>query len=331
MDSNVSKNTFSHKFFKLRLTNENTSIFIGNLLKQKLHSILNLYLQSVNFAIDTQFFEPALEPKIALLEPCIEPIASNLKIGNILSTLQLTPIVYKCSIALALGSYFKIAPRIIAVNLISLLDCEQNNIISESSFDLYIETTKSGWINFYLDSLSLAGWLQQSLFFLKTERFIEGDLSMVCQLNKTPANLFPIQYVHARCCSLLYLAAREKLITLQKDNSQTEIGQLSQIRSISWLDAQNNLWLKSAVEFQLIYQLLTITDAFTSNSAKWNKLAINLSQTAAIFISECHFMGATKRKYPQKAIARVGLIILTQYWLQRILVEKLNVAAPTSL
>ena len=32
-----------------------------------------------------------------------------------------------------------------------------------------------------------------------------------------------------------------------------------------------------------------------------------------------------------KAIARLGLIALSQYWLQRILLEKLNVAAPVSL
>ena len=331
MDSNVSKNTFSHKFFKLRFTNENTSIAVKNLLKQKLHSIFSLYLQSVDFAIDPQFFASALEPKIALLKPCIESITANVKIGKVLSTPQLTPIVYKCSIALALGSYFKIAPQIIAVNAIGLLKSEPNKIISESGFDLYVEITESGWINFYWDSLSLSSWLQQSFLFVNTQRSSERNLSMICPLNKTPTNLFSVQYVHARCCSLLYLAARKKLFVFQTDNSQTEIGRLLQPKSISWLDAQNNLWLKSTVEFQLIHQLLEMTDAFTNGSAKWNKLAINLSQTTAIFISECRFSGVTRHEYPPEAIARLGLIVLTQYWLQRILVEKLNVAAPTSL
>ena len=331
MDSNVSKNTFSHKFFKLRLTHENTSISIGNLLKQKLHSIFDLYSQSINFAIDPQFLYSALEPKIVPLESCIESIASNLKIRKNLLTLQLTPIVYKCSIGLALGSYLKTSPQIVAMSLASLLNFERDNIILKSGFDLYVEIAESGWINFYLDSLSLGCWLKQSWSFTKAESVDKRDLFMVCQLEQTPANLFPVQYVHARCCALLLLAARKKLITLGEDNFSNGVGQLSEPQSISWLDAQNTLWLKDLRELKLIHQLLTVTDAFTSRSVKWNKLAINLSHTAAIFISQCRFLGEIKHEYPHKAIARLGLIVLTQYWLQRVLIEKLNVAAPISL
>ena len=68
-----------------------------------------------------------------------------------------------------------------------------------------------------------------------------------------------------------------------------------------------------------------------SKSNDWVKLAFNLAKTVEVFLAECRFLGLVKRETPQKAIARLGLIAMAQYWLQKILLEKLKVAAPNSL
>lgn len=329
MDSNVSKNTFSHKFFKLRFTRENGRISIEDLLKCKLGSTINFYQQTANLSLNPQSLATILEPKITLLESSIELISSNSKRDLVFFTSQLTPIVYGCSIAFVLSSYSTSSPQTIAKILVNLLDTEQSNDLADSYLNLNMEITEAGGINFFLDSQSLANWLQQLLIFIQTKNLGDRDLAKVCPPDKTPANLFPVQYIHSRCCSLLRLAARERLIILKDNNFHNLAWQLIQPKSISWLDAQNNLWLKEEIEFDLLRQILLVTDSFASKSANWAKLALNLSDTVAMFLAESCFMGE-KQKYPHRAIARLGLIAITQYWLQRILVEKLNVAAPTS-
>ena len=101
--------------------------------------------------------------------------------------------------------------------------------------------------------------------------------------------------------------------------------------SISWLDENCNLWIDGESELILLRQLFFITDSFIDEHKKWHKLALDFSQAIAIFLAECRFLGEIRQQTPQKAIARLGLIALSQYWLQRILVEKLHVTAPTSL
>ncbi|MEL6929298.1 MAG: hypothetical protein AAFO95_11765 [Cyanobacteria bacterium J06600_6] len=68
-----------------------------------------------------------------------------------------------------------------------------------------------------------------------------------------------------------------------------------------------------------------------ASSLSWSQLALNLSEATAIFLADCRFLGGVKVQYPDLALARLGLIALVQLWLQKILVEKLNIAAPKSL
>ena len=331
MDGNVSKKTFSHKFFKLPFNRENTFISIKKLLTNRLCSILDLYLQSLNLSIDIQFFASALELKIVVLELPIEQISYNIGLERVLLTSQSAQIIYRCHVVRALASYLKIAPETVAINLVELLDFGSSNNKYESSFDLKIEITKSGRIDFLLSSLSLSNWLQQSLLSTQVTNIAKDNVvGKVLQLHQTPRDLFSVQYVRARCCSLLDLAVREKLV-IREDNLNYSPWQLSRSRSIPWLDAENNLWFKNISELNAIANLLTIVDLFDRQSIDWHKQAINFSQTTSIFLTECRFLGAVKYQYPQLAIARLGLIMLCQYWLARISIEKLNIAAPTSL
>ncbi|MDJ0589758.1 MAG: hypothetical protein QNJ72_07145 [Pleurocapsa sp. MO_226.B13] len=331
MESNVSKKTFSHKFFKIRFTQDNSTISIQDLLKQKLLWAIEQYQQKANLDFNPQLAATSLERKIILLESSIEPLSSLLKTSKFLLTLRLTPIVYGCSVALALTPNLTIAPQIIAKNLVDWYLFERDNTTIESGLDFAIEIVESGWINFYLSSQSLAEWLHKLLIFIQTTNIVHYPLSHVARQSNNSDNLFSIQYIYSRCCALLRLADREKLIVLKDDRFNNLAWQLSQPIFISWLDDRNNLWLQERAEFDLLRQLLMIIDSFDSKSANWVKLALNFSQKVAIFLAECPFLGKVNHESPQKAIARLGLIAFAQYWLQRILVEKLNVAAPTSL
>ena len=335
MDNNVSKNTCSYKFFKLRFTQEKPTISVKNLLKQYLLPTLDLYRQRSNIKLDLEFIYTTLERKIVLSHSYHRQLSSENKTSRVLSKPQLTPIVYSCPIALSLASYFLLSPQIIAENLVNLLPLINDNTISQSCLKLRIEIIPPGWINFYFDSRSLASWLEQSLIFLETKVAVQSDLSQYAisnnQLRKTPENLFPVQYIHARCCSLLRLGAREKLITLKDNSFGTVTWHLKQPKQISWLDEEQNLWLTQESEYRLLRQLLVVTDSFAMESNNWVKLAFNLSKTVEIFQAECRFLGEVKHKTTSKAIARLGLIALAQYWLQKILREKLNLVAPITL
>lgn len=335
MDSNVSNNTNSHKFFKILFNQENSSISLRNLLKQWLLLICDLYQQKFYVQFEHKFIITVLETKITLGDPQSQQFFLGNKINQPLFKTQLLPIQYSCPLGLLIASYLQISLKIVTANLEKLFIYQQNSLAPKLESGILIELVSSGWLNFYLDAQTINNWLDRSQFLIQNKTIDNHFLSTaipVNPINKTITNSFPPQYIHGRCCSLLRLGAREKLITLQGDFEQ--IGwQLEDPASIQWSDQEQNLWLTQASECNLLIQLLMVTDAFTSNTnhTDWFKVAWKLSQGMAIFQAECRFLGGIKQQYPQKAIARLGLIALVQYWLQRILVEKLQVTAPTEV
>ncbi|MGF1587708.1 MAG: hypothetical protein ACFCU7_00420 [Pleurocapsa sp.] len=334
MDSNVSKNTISHKFFKLRLEREKAAISVKNLLKQQLLLSLNLYQQQLNKQIDLEFMAAVLERKIVLSIREPGQLSDQSKAEVILSPPKFTPIMYSCPIGLDLASAVQMPPPIIIEQIGNLLTSKQANLAAGSELKLLVETVSSGWINFYLDSEAIAGWLKRSQLVIAHQTnprsySATAGVLLDCGGNQTSDNLFAVQYIHARCCSLLQLAAREKAIAIQDFDCSG--WQIIEPQLISWADEEHNLWLTELSAQNLIYRLLSIVDSFGSNSPDWVKLAGNLSLDTAIFLADCRFLGQIKQQCPQKAIARLGLIAFVQYWLQKILVEKLKVAAPKTL
>lgn len=335
MDNNVSKNTFFDKFFKLRFAVDKSTISLKNVLKRNLLQAIDLYQQQKNFNLDLEFIYTILERKIVLLYSSRNKLSSKNKIDQVLSELQSAQIVYSCSIAFSLTRYCSLSSQIIAKNLVSLLVLNGISATSEFNLKLLIEIAEPGWINFYMDSINIAKWLERTSGFLETlpaKNHRNGKkLLFDHQLHTTTKNLFSCQYIHARYCSLLRLGAREKLIALQDGNFHRVSWHLEQPQPISWLDEAENLWLTHAAEYNLLRQLLVVADSFATEIVNWSKLALNLSEAMTFFEAECRFLGDIKRTNVEKAIARLGLVALAQYWLQRILLEKLNIAAPTEL
>ena len=340
MDSNVSKNTNSHNFFKLEVKRKKLGISTKNLLKQELLLILNSYQQKFDVQIEQNYFASILENKISISNYKNQPAKHFRSITSLTET-KSVPIVYSCPIGLLLAANQSHALQIIMQQIKQLVSNRENADLELLSVLVEIEIVDRGWINFYLGSKFMAIWLEQSLVW--HQRAIINDRAFakkeICAWENTFTNLFPVQYIHARCCSLLNLAARENLISLSDDSPW--IVRPIPTKIFPWLDEQNTLWLTRLAERNLLQQLLIVADSWvedisdreacTESNRQWSKLAFNLSQATAIFLADCRFLGEVKQKYPPLAIARLGLIALVQLWLQRILGEKFGVAASKSM
>ena len=332
MDTNVSKNTFSHKFFKLGFIKENAPISLKYLLKQQILQTIDLYRQQEKVELDLNFIDQVLEAKIILFQSYQDKLPLQKQNHKFFLTLPVTSISYSCPIAFTLSAFFASTAPIIAENLASLLTLNQDNILCESRFVIDIEIVSTGWINFYFEPQTIGAWLKMQT---QVDIIMPAIKLASCQLQKTKhdLNLFPIQYAHARCCCLLLLGARENLINL-KDNLFTQPSwSIKQPQTISWLNHQQNLYFSATTEYDLLFQLITVSDSFlvAGGAYNWHKLALNLSTAVIIFLADCPLFGRLHRENSQKAIARLGLIALAQYWLQRILLEKLRVNATTTL
>ena len=325
MDSNVSKNTNSHNFFKLRVDCEKLDISVRDLLSKELLSSLTLYQQQLDVKIEHSWLATIIKNKTAISNHKNNTtiLSENGALG-IASAGKFIPIVYGCPLGLSLTTTLQQSPAIIVKRVGNLLILRQKNKQRDCEFELLTERLASGWINFYLDAKFIGSWLSK-LFArspIHTKRLRQDP-----SLDRHTARLLPVQYLHARCCSLLALGAREKLLVFDFDS-----GCLKYPEAIAWLDEQQNLWFKEAAEYNLIRQLLIVTDAWVGdNNRQWAKLALNLSRATDIFMADCRFLGKIKAEYPQLAIARLGLIALVKFWLEKILRTKLNLPAPQSM
>jgi hypothetical protein len=277
MDSNVSKKTNSHNFFKLRLNREKLGISVKNLLKQELLLILDLYQQKLNIRIEPKLVQNLLAAKITI-SPDQSSRTSGRNNRSHLSQAQFLPIIYACPLGLSLATNLQQSPPTIMQQIGYLLTAKDDSDLDQGQ--LLTEIVPLGWINFYLDAKLIADWLGRSLFWSQINIIDDQQSSnrAIYTLDKAPPQLFPVQYIHARCCSLLRLAARENLITLAAN-----LEQIKQPQSISWLDPEHNLWLTEIAEHNLLQQLLLVSDSWLENTniCRWSKLALSLSHNTA--------------------------------------------------
>lgn len=320
MDSNVSKETFLHKFFLLPLSQEKKTISIVDLLRSKLLSIFDLYQQQQNIAFSYQFPQISIPVNIALLDSAIDSRTLNQQADRVFFSSQSKTIVYASSIILVIAACLKKAPQIILEEWEDLWNFPAKNINATSYLKFHISLQQSGWVYFYLSEKSIAIYLKRSLNSFNLKTTITLHLAYSKGFIRGTKDLFSLQYVHARCCSLLRLGVREKIIP-----------NYDALTSLNWLDSGDRLYCQEEAEIYLLRQLFLITDSFTQEAVNWEKLASNFSQTIMVFVAECRFLEAVRQKNPEVALARLGLIALCQYWLQRILTEKLNLPAPTEI
>ncbi|HBB33732.1 MAG TPA: hypothetical protein DDZ80_12480 [Cyanobacteria bacterium UBA8803] len=292
--------------------------------------------------------KPGLQEQLwaAMNSSGMNPVTANLP-GITQLTPQTVPlrrlsvhdgVVYQSAIALKLAPLLHLDALDIAHQLIVVLPTLAHNSTESFSLDFGVEVLPPGWINFRLSDRSLATWLQQLIRIppLRTGG-VGGEKAI--SLNATPdRNFFPLQYVHARCCSLLHLAHRQGLIQLHTigDRAQRNIVEPD---PIPWLDdspkagsEQLYLRLVHPAELSLITQMLDLLDATSKGDRdSWLKRGIALSQAFEQFYSSCRIWGEVKTQNPQLAQARLGLVALTQLLLRSLLEDQLGIPAPAEL
>ncbi|WP_287526297.1 DALR anticodon-binding domain-containing protein [Okeania sp. SIO2C2] len=278
-------------------------------------------------------------------------------------------IVYKSAIAMKLASVCQQPAIYIATELVKYCREIVNTDTNKETDNFEFEVISSGIIYFYLTDLSIANWLDYltsfPLNFEQQELQVGVDFNEVrsCFCNgdvsKSPktfrqsrrgfrpnyfdksletTNLFPIQYSHARCCSLLRMGIRDRLInvTLTGPDGSGQFWQLQTSKSISWQQPNGQLQFLHDAEYQLIAQIASTLDRIycVSSSKKpinWQKVADAMSVAFQDFYSHCRIWGEVKVKKPKLAQARLGLVLVSQSILRFLLEERLGGEAPVEL
>ncbi len=164
-------------------------------------------------------------------------------------------------------------------------------------------------------------------------------------------------YAHARCCSLLKLAANEKIVKTTTDWQISRSDGLLDPTSVqNQPTTDSNCIFEHPAEQQLIQTLMAVLDGIYSDnwqlessqtasteqisrrgcnghqkSPNWTKLTIDLAQSWLEFDRRCQIFGEIKDRNPRLATARCKLTAISRRYLQVLLENYLGVEAAVSL
>ena len=203
-----------------------------------------------------------------------------------------------------------------------------SHLSANCSDDFLVEVLPPGLIEMEVSDLVLVAWLQRFVdsWRGKSIDFNSSALKAGCVkavMSEKSDSVFSIQYVHARCCSLLRLAQHEKLIDTNNFSSE----------SIPWFNSYGILCLNHQAERRLINCLVKLVDELEpaiARSLKWEGAALSLVKAFESFWSTCRIYG-TLTTTPELAVARLGLVMATQSVLKFLLEEKLDISACSEL
>ncbi len=254
--------------------------------------------------------------------------ALNLKTISIHRLSHRNSVIYRSAIALKLSPLWQLTPDDIAHQLTAaLLTMPQDAL----AIDFMVEVVSPGWIDFQLCDRSLAIVLQQ---------LIEIPLSPSTPGNclfSNDYNLFPIQYTHARCSSLLRLGGSGTADPVSGGgeegsgewNSGCRIGGVEKF--FPDREGESLEFLHSA-EWDLIFQILDLLDVMSdSDERSLVKRGFALCQAFETFHRSCRIWGEVKIHQPQLTQARLGLVRVTQILLRSLLEDYFCVPAPMEL
>lgn len=324
MESQVAKNTSNCQSFSVSLLGNSAAI--KELLQQQLVAAMSL--SGIGMAT-------ADAPGCAELTPEMVPLQ---RLSDD------TCVLYRSAIALKLAPLWQQSPLDIANQLMTSFATISQYTPGQICLEFSVEVVFPGWINFRLSAQGLAAWLQHlvhtKLRLIVAHGEVNSPLSSSSPLfSSSPlspsslSSLFPVQYAHARCCSLLRLAHRQGLIKLKDLDLKTLDWQLLEPNPIPWLnDDQAALRLVDPAEKRLIAQILDSRDALSDPSQlSQRKLASALSNEFERFYSNCRIWGEVKIETPKLVQARLGLVAVTQALLRSLLQDHLGVPAPAEL
>ena len=205
--------------------------------------------------------------------------------------------------------------------------------------ELKVEIVPPGLIYVELTPWLLGAWLQHfvsgKVGYEAKNKSGNSDFYLSKDLG-SPSSSFALQYAYARSCSLIQLAAREKLIELGEDNA---IGSPSWVivnpLPIPWLKDNQQLRFVHPAEYRLMSELIKVVDdlesSFVDETIDWEKTALGLSQSFENFWSNCRIWGEVKTTTRELAQTRIGLLQFARLVFKQLLEEKLGLIAPQEL
>ncbi|MGK7920664.1 MAG: DALR anticodon-binding domain-containing protein [Trichodesmium sp.] len=257
-------------------------------------------------------------------------ICDKIETIPILQTRDSNQLLYKSAIALKLAPVCQQRAIDIANELAKYCGEVVNNETKKERLNFQLEVVSSGMINFKIEDLSIANWLDDLSYLPLNCQ--EKKLQVVTEGQPFETrNLFPIQYSHARCCSLLRMGEDDRLISLTpaKAESYSQCWFIETPQPIPWQKLNGELQFLDNSEYQLIAQIAFTLDriyclSHSKKSVNWKKVADALSLAFQTFYGECRIWGKVKIKTPKLAQSRLGLVLVTQSLLRFLLEEKLG-------
>jgi arginyl-tRNA synthetase len=284
----------------------------------------------VNLSGNFSAIKPQLQQQIGSV---LEHMRINLASADFLNPMALMPetiplhrlpddteILYRSAIALKLAAAGQLDGNDLANRLSNALRSQ----LAPSHFT--IQVVSPGWLHFRLSPEGLANWLQKRL------EWQEGENTQPQRI-QSALPLFPAQYAHARCRSLLHLAHQQGLIRLQAPDTRPFNWQFAEPNPIPWLEPETEqLRLIHPAERTLIAQIIDLHDELSQTKPRpWDKRVLALSAGFERFYSDCRIWGEVKAQTPQLAQARLGLLAVMGATLRSLLVNRLSIPAPEVL
>ncbi len=246
-------------------------------------------------------------------------------------------VIYKSAIALKLSPVWQQPAIYVATELAKYCREIINTEAKKDIVNFQVGVISSGMIYFKLKDLSIANWLNY-LTSVPLNLEQQNLQVYVDHQSREITNLFPIQYSHARCCSLLGMGERDGLITLAPTTPEnySQFWFIQTPDPIPWQKSNGQLQFLHHAEYKLIAQIASTLDylccvSSTRKPINWEKVADTLSQAFQTFYRHCRIWGEVKVETPKLAQARLGLVLATQSVLRFLLKERLGGKAPLKL
>ena len=320
MDNNVSKNRFFSRSIQLVLILDQISIK-QIILKQLRNAIIQ------RLALD----EIAIYRTENSIPKNPDRVLTSLSDKVILQDNSDFPsLVYCCAIAFPVANLCGLPSLQVAQELVSLLPINTQESAAEYTLQFTVRVIKNGLIEFVLSDRFIGLWLE-----LGIRRWGDGEMGRWGaggDGERGDYNLFPVQYVHDRCCSLLRLGEREGLINLQNGDFQTDTWQIANPNPFKYYCDENIGYFYESAELNLLRRISLIIDHISDRDSSkvmhegnspdtktWIRLALNLSDACLEFIAACRIFGSVAQEQRDLAIARLGLIAIVQKCLQHVL------------
>lgn len=192
---------------------------------------------------------------------------------------------------------------------------------NQSNQDIIIKVSGNSWLEFEIKNQYISQWLC-GLNLIKIPQLSTLKINN----QNLPFNLY---YTHARYCSILKSAHQQKIIQLNNLEFQQYNWYLENYHAINY----QLLMIPSSYEYQLIRELVIITELIYQNNPKINYVNVLkiLSKKMLNMERYCRIWGETKNNNLSLSQARLGLMAIALRYYQHLFYAQFEQELPNKL